>query len=159
MLNHRIRGLLFHYHKNCYFTIGVYFLVRVIKKILIPSVRMTLTMSKMFARIICQTIEWEVYYSTARKKKCYFGFYFLVRVSKTSYSSAIVATFASAGIRPEVNQLNQDTTMYYGLVFCALSWPCMVKWQNSGIIIIYYYLYVIFSNFKDFALDVHLNMQ
>ena len=135
------------------------FLVRVIRKILIPSVRMTLTMSKMFPRIICQTIESEVNYSTARKKKCYFGFYFLVRVSKTSYSSAIVAPFASAGIRPEVNRLNHDTTMYYGLVFCALSWPCMVKWQNSGIIIIYYYLYVIFSNFKDFALDVHLNMQ
>ena len=31
------------------------FLVRVCRNILIPSVRMTLTMSKIFARIICQT--------------------------------------------------------------------------------------------------------
>ena len=35
--------------------------------------------------------------------------------------SAIVAPFASAGIRPVVNRLNQDTTAYYGLVFCAFS--------------------------------------
>ena len=60
MLNHRIRGLLFHYKK-------VIFWVRVFRSILIPSVRMTLTMSKMFARSICQTIEWEVNYSTAKK--------------------------------------------------------------------------------------------
>ena len=57
------------------------FLVRVFRNTLIPSVKMTLTMNKMFAGIICQTIEREVDYSTA-KKNCYFGFYFLVRVSK-----------------------------------------------------------------------------
>ena len=61
MLNHRIRGLLFHYKKqiaicSCLATI---LLVRVFKKVLIPSVRMTLTLSKMLARIICETIEWE----------------------------------------------------------------------------------------------------
>ena len=44
---------------------------------------MMLTMNKI-AGIICQTIEREVDYFTA-KKKCYFGFYFLVRVSKTSW--------------------------------------------------------------------------
>ena len=55
------------------------------------------------------------------KKKNYFGFYFLVRVSKTSYSSVIVAPFESAGIRPVVNRLNQDTTVYDGLVFYAFS--------------------------------------
>ena len=44
----------------------------------------TFEMSKMFARIICQTIEWEVNYFTA-KEKWYFGFYFLMRVSKTSW--------------------------------------------------------------------------
>ena len=82
MLNHQIRGLLFHYTKNCYFAIGFYFLVRVFRNTLIPSVKMTLTMNKMFAGIICQTIEREVDFSTA--KKCYFGFYFPVRVSKTS---------------------------------------------------------------------------
>ena len=48
--------------------------------------------------------------------------------------SAIVAPFASAGIRPVVNRLNQDTTEYYGLVFCLFFWPYMVKWYNSGII-------------------------
>ena len=48
--------------------------------------------------------------------------------------SATVAPFASAGIRPVVNRLNQDTTVYYGLVFCLFSWPYMVKWHNSGII-------------------------
>ena len=36
--------------------------------------------------------------------------------------SATAAPFASAGIRPVVNQLNQDTTVYYGLVFCLFSW-------------------------------------
>ena len=56
MLNHRIRGLLFHYKKN-YLEIDFYFLVRVFRDILILSVRMTLTISKMFARIISQTIE------------------------------------------------------------------------------------------------------
>ena len=34
---------------------------------------------------------------------------------------AIVAPSPSAGIRPVVNRLNQDTTVYYGLVFCARS--------------------------------------
>ena len=48
--------------------------------------------------------------------------------------SATVAPFASAGIRPVVNRLNQDPTVYYGLVFCLFSWPYMVKWHNSGII-------------------------
>ena len=32
---------------------------------------------------------------------------------------AIVAPSPSAGIRPVVNRLNQDTTVYYGLVFCC----------------------------------------
>ena len=109
-----------------------FFLVRVFRNILIPSVRMTLTMSKMFAHIMCQTIEWEVNYPPA--KNCYFGFYFLVRVSKTSYSSAIVAPLASAGICSVVKRLNQGTTLYHGLAFCAFSRPYMVKWLNSGII-------------------------
>ena len=29
---------------------------------------------------------------------------------------------------------NQDTTVQYALVFCAFSWPHMVRWHNSGII-------------------------
>ena len=47
--------------------------------------------------------------------------------------SATVAPFASVGIRPVVNRLNQDTTVYYCLVFCLFSWPYMVKLLNSGI--------------------------
>ena len=43
--------------KKNYLAIGFYFLVRVFRDILILSVGMTLTISKMFARIICQTIE------------------------------------------------------------------------------------------------------
>ena len=43
--------------KKNYLAIGFCFLVRVFRDILILSVRMTLTISKMFARIICQTIE------------------------------------------------------------------------------------------------------
>ena len=68
------------------------FLVRVFRNILIPSVRITLTISKMFARIICQTIEWEADYLTA-KEKCYIGFCFLVRVSKTSDSVSHSCSF------------------------------------------------------------------
>ena len=81
--------------------------------ILIPSVRMTLILARD--------------YFTA-KEKCYFGFCFLVRGIQTILIlAAIVAPFASAGIRPVVNRLNQDTTEYYALVFCAFSLPYMVK--------------------------------
>ena len=78
-----IRGLLFHYEKNFILQMASIVLVRVFRNILIPSVRMMLTMSTMLARTICQTIEWEVNYFTA-KEKCFFNFYFLVKVSKTS---------------------------------------------------------------------------
>ena len=74
-------------------------------------------MSNIVARIICQTFEWEVNYFTAKEKKYYFGFCFLVRdIQNILILSAIVAPFASAGIRPEVDRLNQDTTVYYGLL-------------------------------------------
>ena len=33
-----------------------------------------------------------------------------------------------------LNWSNQDTTVYYRLIFCMFSWPNMVKWRNSGII-------------------------
>ena len=68
--------------KKCYFAIVFYFLVRVFRNVLIPSVRMMLTMSNIFARIICQTIEWEVNYSTAKKKYVILAsifYYILVR--------------------------------------------------------------------------------
>ena len=95
------------------------FWVRAFRNILIPCVRVTLTMSKMFSRNICQTIEWEVNYSTAKKKNIYtFWLLFSTLFSPaSSSSSAMVAPFASPGIRPVVYRLNQDTTVYYGLVF------------------------------------------
>ena len=57
------------------------FLVRVFRNILIPSLRMTLTMSKMFARIICQSIEWKVNYSTA-KNVILASIFYLIFVSR-----------------------------------------------------------------------------
>ena len=33
-----------------------------------------------------------------------------------------------------LNRSNRDTTVYYRLIFCAFSWPNMVKWHHSGII-------------------------
>ena len=96
------------------------FLVRVFRKILIPSLRMTLTMSKMFALIICQSIEWKVNYSTA--KNVILASISMWFSSAGSSSSTVDAPFASAGIRPVVSRFNQDTTL-----FCAFSWPYMVK--------------------------------
>ena len=59
MLNHRI--IIIYYSttkKVVILQLAFIFLVRVFINILIPSVRMTLTVSKIFARIyICQTIE------------------------------------------------------------------------------------------------------
>ena len=66
MLNHRIRGLLFHYKKILILQLASIFLVRVFRNTLFPSGKMTSTMNKMFAGIICQTIEREVDYSTAK---------------------------------------------------------------------------------------------
>ena len=86
MLNHQIRCLLFHYKKNCYFAIGVYCFGKSIKK---------------HPDSLCENdnsneVNVCAYYNLHAKllnerliilpsaKKCYFGFYFLVRVSKTS---------------------------------------------------------------------------
>ena len=43
--------------QNVILQLASIFWVRVFRNILIPSVRMTSTMSKMFARIICETVE------------------------------------------------------------------------------------------------------
>ena len=42
----------------------------------------------------------------------------------------------SVSICSVLNRSNRDTTVYYCLIFCAFSWPNMVKWRNSGIIIV-----------------------
>ena len=61
-------------------------------------------------------------------QKMFFWLLFSILFLSTGLSSsAIVAPFASASIRPVVNQLNQDTTVYYGLVFCMFCCPYMVK--------------------------------
>ena len=124
-----MRGLLFRSKKKLLSAFGFYFFGKSIQKRPDSVCEDDVNNEKMFARIICQTIEWDVNYSTAKRKIYiyYFGFYFLVRVSKTSYSSVIVVPFESAGIRAVENRLNQDTTVYYGLVFWAFSWPYMAK--------------------------------
>ena len=106
--------------------------VRVFRNILIPSVRMTLTMSNIFVRIICQTIEWEVNYSTAKKEE-----FILASIFYFTFVRRFIQFFASAGIRPVVNRLNQDTIVYYGLVFCAFSWSYIVKWHNGRMIMVF----------------------
>ena len=68
MLNHRIGGLLFHYKKIVILQLATIVLVTVFRNTLIPSVKMTLTMNKMLAGILCQTIEREVDFSTAEKE-------------------------------------------------------------------------------------------
>ena len=86
--------------KICYFAVGFYCFGKSIQKHPDSVSENDVKSEQMFAHIICQTIEWEVNYSTAKQKQCYFGFYFLVGVSKTSYSSVIVVLFPSADIRP-----------------------------------------------------------
>ena len=75
--------------KNCYLQLASIFLVRVFKNVLIPSVRMTLTMSKMFTRIICQTIEWDVNYSTAKRKKIHMYILFWLLFSGKSIQNIL----------------------------------------------------------------------
>ena len=56
------------------------------------------------------------------KRKMLFWLLFSIKsIQNILILSAAVAPFASAGIRPVVNRLNQDTTVYYGPVFCLFS--------------------------------------
>ena len=91
MLNHRIRGLLFHYKKNCYFANGFYFYfwVRVFTEHP-DSVCKNDVNSEQNVRLYSMPneYEWEVNYFTA-KEKCYLGFYFQVRVSKISSADSL----------------------------------------------------------------------
>ena len=85
MLNHRIRGLFLHSKKNFYFAIGFNFFGKSIQKhpdfVCENDVNNGQNVREYYT---CQIIEREVDYFTA-KKIYYFGFYFLVRVSKTSW--------------------------------------------------------------------------
>ena len=120
MLNHRIRGLLFHYKKNCYFAIGFYFLGKSIQRHLDSvcenDVNNEQTVRAYYAKPLNERL------IILHQKNLLFWLLFSILFSSVGSSSlAIVAPFASAGIRPVVNRFNQDTTVYYGLVFCAFS--------------------------------------
>ena len=124
MLNHRIRGLLFHDKKIAILQLAsTYFFGKSIQKH--PDSVCVLYPKPLNERLII----------LLQKKKCYFRFYFssILFLSAGSSSSAIVAPFVTAGIRPVGNRLNQDTTVYYGLVFCAFAWPYF-NCHNSGTI-------------------------
>ena len=75
MLNHRIRGLLFHYKKNCYFAIGFYFLGKSIQKhpdsICENDVNNEQTVCAYYVKPLNERL------IILDKKPCYFGFYFL----------------------------------------------------------------------------------
>ena len=120
MLNHQIRGLLFHYKKNCYFAIGFYFLGKSIQKhpdsVCEHDVNNEQTVCAYYTKSLNERL------IILHPKNLLFWLLFSILYSSVgSSSSAIVAPFASAGIHPVVNRLNQDTTVYYGLVFCAFS--------------------------------------
>ena len=118
MLNHRIRGLLFHY-KKLYFAIGFYFLGKSIQKhpdsICENDVNNEQTVRAYYAKPLNERL------IILHKKTCYFRFYFLFYFHTSVRPVQPYLLLASAGIRPVVSRLNQNTTVYYGLVFCAFS--------------------------------------
>ena len=107
MLNHRIRGLLFHYKKNCYFAIGFYFLGKSIQKdpdsVCENDVNSEQTVRAYYAKPLNERLN-KLFYI----KNLLFWLLFSILFSSVGSSSlAIVAPFASAGIRPVVNRFNQ----------------------------------------------------
>ena len=112
MLNHRIRGLLFRYKKNCYLAIGFYFFGR---NILIPYVRMTLTMGKMFARIILASI---------------FYLICVLRFVQFSHSCSFCIRRYSPCCKPV--KPGHYSELRPRILRVLLTY--MVKWRNSGII-------------------------
>ena len=71
MLNHRIRGLLFHYKKIVILQLVSIFLVRVFRNTLILSVKMTLTLNKMFAGIGVKPLNERLIFLLQKKKYIY----------------------------------------------------------------------------------------
>ena len=78
------------------------FSIRVFRNIPISSVRMTLTMSKMFARIICQSIEWQVNYLSLKKSKGLrqVKIRFVLLFDQFSHSSSFCTRPYSPGCKP-----------------------------------------------------------
>ena len=132
--------------KNCYFAVGFYFLGKSIQKHP-DSVCENDVNNEQTVRAYYEPLN-ERLIILYKKTLLLWLLFSILFSSVGSSSSAIVGPFATAGIRPVVNRLNQDTTVYYGLIFCAFSWPYMVKWHNSGIIITNYTLLsLLFSGF------------
>ena len=133
MLNHLIRGLLFHYKK-------VSFCFNFIWKGCFKK------MHHLFFRVRANDVN-----STKSQPKI-----FIWRINKMTSDKRWQAKFSgivlrwkqflsfkncrSVSICSVLNRSNRDSTVYYRLIFCAFSWPNMVKWRNSGIIN-YYYCY------------------
>ena len=120
MLNHRIRGLLFHYKKNCYLAIGFYFFGKSIQKhpdsVWENDVNNEQNVRACYAKPLNERL---IMYC---KKKMLFWLLFSSKsIQNILILLAIVAPSPSVGIHPVVNRLNQDTTVYYGLVFCLFS--------------------------------------
>ena len=111
MLNHRIRGLLFHHKINCYFAIGFCFFGKSIQKhpdsVCENDVNNEQTVRAYYAKPLNDRL------IILHQNNLLFWLLFSILFSSVgSSNSAIVAPFASAGIRPVINRLNQDTTVY-----------------------------------------------
>ena len=127
MLNHLIRGLLFHYKK-------VLFCFNFIWKGCFKK------MHHLFFRVRANDVN-----STKSQPKI-----FIWWINKMTSDKRWQAKFSGIVLRWKqflslknccsdsicsvLNRSNRDTTVYYRLIFCAFSWPNMVKWRNSGII-------------------------
>ena len=131
MLNHGIRGLLFHYKKKLLFcNIGFYFLLfgKSIQKHP-DSVCENDVNKEQNVRRYYMTNHWtRGWFFYCKKKVYYFGFYFLVRVSKTSWFSFIRRY--SPCCKPV--KLGHYSVLRPGILGLLLTF--MVKWRKSGII-------------------------
>ena len=119
MLNHRIRGLLFHYKKNWYLAIGFYFLGKSIQKhpdsVWGNDVNNEQNVRAYYAKPLNERL---IMYC---KRKMLFWLLFSSKSIQNILILLAIVAPPSAGIRPVVNRLNQDSTVYYGLVFCLFS--------------------------------------
>ena len=129
MLNHLIRGLLFHYKKvlfcfnfiwkGCFKKMHhLFFRVRA------NDVNSTKSQPKIF-------IWWINKMTSDKRWQAKFSGIVLRWKQFLSFKNC-----RSVSICSVLNRSNRDTTVYYRLIFCAFSWPNMVKWRNSGIILV-----------------------
>ena len=120
MLNHRIRGLLFHYKKKLLFGNWFLFFGKSIQKhpdsVWENDVNNKQNVRACYAKPLNERL---IMYC---KRKMLFWLLFSSKsIQNILILLAIVTPSPSASIRPVVNRLNQDTTVYYGLVFCLFS--------------------------------------